>query len=191
LHASHCSSSHPDSCNSNARIDPAKGPGLLLSEEVGEVGVDLDPAACHGEVCTRMVVATSSTGGGGLLLGVGGEESARVEAVISPRITKDWIAMTAGSTARSRLARKGSRSRRGEADGGRGSRRGCRFPSCRNPKTLISHKVRMKSNKQRSLIPSRHSLWLRLRRYLIAGGVYKGQGRSQRELMTRLLGIPR
>ena len=32
-----------------------------------------------------------------------------------------------------------------------------------NPKTLISHKVRMKSKKQRSLIPSRHSLWLRLR----------------------------
>jgi hypothetical protein len=27
-----------------------------------------------------------------------------------------------------------------------------------NPKTLISHKVRMKSKMQRSLIPSRHSL---------------------------------
>jgi hypothetical protein len=35
--------------------------------------------------------------------------------------------------------------------------------SGQNPKTLISHKVRMKSKIRRSLIPSRHSLWLRLR----------------------------
>ncbi|GAO47202.1 hypothetical protein G7K_1412-t1 [Saitoella complicata NRRL Y-17804] len=39
--------------------------------------------------------------------------------------------------------------------------------SPRNPKTLISHKVPSESRKKHRPIPSRHSLWLRLQRYLI------------------------